>query len=248
MSNPGHSSMCVMLSHFNHVWLFATLWTAACQTPLSMGFSRQEYWSGLPCPPPGYLPDLGIKPTSLLFPALAGRSFTTRATWEALATPALTPNSEKFASSPGELLTICDIPPKTLNYWPSSSQIQEPRRWITQLKKHRKNARDFLLLRTRRAMTSGPPRGKWGAYGGSLILINVPLTAASLIKYSQMFPAQIRLPFPQGIAFPKCHRTELPLQILFWLVFLLTEIKLLEIRDCVFWFHTKDMKISVKMC
>ena len=83
-------------------------------------------------------------------------------------------------------------------------------------------------------MTSGPPRGKWGAYGGSLILINVPLTAASLIKYSQMFPAQIRLPFPQGIAFPKCHRTELPLQILFWLVFLLTEIKLLEIRDCVF--------------
>ena len=44
--------------------LFATLWTAACQAPLFMGFSRQEYWSGLPCPPPGDLPDPGIGPGS----------------------------------------------------------------------------------------------------------------------------------------------------------------------------------------
>ena len=40
-----------MLSHFSHVWLSATLWTVACQAPLFMGLSRQEYWSGLPCPP-----------------------------------------------------------------------------------------------------------------------------------------------------------------------------------------------------
>ena len=52
------------------VQLFATLRTAACQTPLSMGFSRQEYWSGLPCCPPGNLPNSGIKPTSLISPAL----------------------------------------------------------------------------------------------------------------------------------------------------------------------------------
>ena len=52
------------------VQLFATLWTAACQTPLSMGFSRQEYWSGLPCRPPGNLPNPGIKPVSLISPAL----------------------------------------------------------------------------------------------------------------------------------------------------------------------------------
>ena len=58
----------------------ATLWTAARQAPLSMGFSRQEYWGGLPCPPPGALPDPGIKPGS---PALGGRFFTTSATWEA---------------------------------------------------------------------------------------------------------------------------------------------------------------------
>ena len=45
----------------SHVHLSATLWTAACQAPLSMGFSRQEYWSGLPCPHPGDLPDPGIK-------------------------------------------------------------------------------------------------------------------------------------------------------------------------------------------
>ena len=50
-----------MLNHFNCVQLFATLWTIACQALLSMGFSRQEYWSWLPCPSPGDLPDPGIK-------------------------------------------------------------------------------------------------------------------------------------------------------------------------------------------
>ena len=60
------------------------LWTIARQAPLSMGFSRQEYWSGLLCPPPGDLPDPGIEPTSLTSPALAGRYFTTSVTWEAL--------------------------------------------------------------------------------------------------------------------------------------------------------------------
>ena len=49
------------LSRFNHVQLFVTLWTLARQTPWSMGFSRQEYWSGQPLPSPGNLPDLGIK-------------------------------------------------------------------------------------------------------------------------------------------------------------------------------------------
>ena len=52
------------------------------QAPLSVGFSRQEYWSGLPCPPPGDLPDPGIEPASLVSPALAGRFFTTSSTWE----------------------------------------------------------------------------------------------------------------------------------------------------------------------
>ena len=63
--------------------LFATLWTVACQAPLSMGFSRQEYWSGLPCPPSGDLSDSGIEPASLTSPALTGGFFTTSATWEA---------------------------------------------------------------------------------------------------------------------------------------------------------------------
>ena len=49
---------------FSHVLLFVILWTVAHQAPLSIGFSRQEYWSGLPCPPPGDLPNLGIKPKS----------------------------------------------------------------------------------------------------------------------------------------------------------------------------------------
>ena len=48
------------------VQLYVTLWTVARQAPLSMGFSRQEYWSGLPCPPPGHIPHPGIKATSLV--------------------------------------------------------------------------------------------------------------------------------------------------------------------------------------
>ena len=51
---------------------FVTLWAVAHQAPLSLGFSRQEYWSGFPFPPPGDLPDPGIKPVS---PALAGGFF-----------------------------------------------------------------------------------------------------------------------------------------------------------------------------
>ena len=62
-------------------------WTVAHQAPLSMGFSGQEYWSVSPCPPPGDLPDLGIKPASLTSPALAGGIFTTTATWEAQRRP-----------------------------------------------------------------------------------------------------------------------------------------------------------------
>ena len=56
---------CMLISHFSHVQLIATPWTIARQGPLSVGFPRQEYWSGLPCPPLGDLPDPGIKPASL---------------------------------------------------------------------------------------------------------------------------------------------------------------------------------------
>ena len=69
-------------SCFNHVWLCVTLWTIAWQAPLSKRFSRQEYWSGLPCPLSGNLPDSGIKPVSLRSSALAGGFFTTRANLE----------------------------------------------------------------------------------------------------------------------------------------------------------------------
>ena len=60
--------------------------TVALQAPLSMGFSREGYCSGLPCPPPGDPADPGIGPKSFMSPALAGVFFTTSATWEALHT------------------------------------------------------------------------------------------------------------------------------------------------------------------
>ena len=72
-----------MLSHFSRVQFLVTLWTVARQAPLSMGFSRQEHWSGLPCPPLGDLPDPGIKSVSPTSPALAGWFFTTSTIWEA---------------------------------------------------------------------------------------------------------------------------------------------------------------------
>ena len=75
-----------MLSHFSCVQLFVTPFTVGRQAPLSMGFFRQEYWSGLPCPPPVDLSNPGIEPVSLTSPALAGGFFTTSTTWEACTT------------------------------------------------------------------------------------------------------------------------------------------------------------------
>ena len=72
-----------MLSH-SVGSVFVTPWIIAHQAPLSMEFSRQEYWSGLPFPLPGDLPNPGIESVSLVSPALARGFFTTRATWEAV--------------------------------------------------------------------------------------------------------------------------------------------------------------------
>ena len=69
-------------NHFSHVPLFVILWTVAHHAPLSMGFSRQEYWSGLPFPLPRDLPDSGIELISFTSLALAGMFFTTSATWK----------------------------------------------------------------------------------------------------------------------------------------------------------------------
>ena len=86
--SPTHQfvfTVCVcMLSRFSHDQLFVIIWAIACQILWSMGFSKQEYWHGLPCFLPGDLPDPGIKPVSFASPAWAEGFFTTSATWEAL--------------------------------------------------------------------------------------------------------------------------------------------------------------------
>ena len=86
-TSGGHafSTLCcvlAVLSCFSPVWFYLTLWTVACQASLSKGFSRQEYWSGLPCPPPRDLPGTEIKPKSLMSLALVDKFLTTSATWE----------------------------------------------------------------------------------------------------------------------------------------------------------------------
>ena len=82
-SKTVHKACALVLIRFSRVRLFVALGTIAHQALLSMGFSRQEYWSGLPRPPPD-LPDLGIQPASLTSPALGDRFFTACTTWEAV--------------------------------------------------------------------------------------------------------------------------------------------------------------------
>ena len=78
----GH--VCMHAQSLSHAQLFVTPWIVAHQVPLSMEFSKQEYWSGLPFPTPGNLPNPGIKPTSPASPTLEGRFFTNSATLEIL--------------------------------------------------------------------------------------------------------------------------------------------------------------------
>ena len=95
---------------FTRVQLFADPWAVACQAPLSMQFSRQEYWSGLPCSLPGNLPNPGIKPTSLMSPALAGGFFTTEP-----------PGSPRKNIPKGLIKDIWEVPKQ----WGLRSQISE---------------------------------------------------------------------------------------------------------------------------
>ena len=85
--------MCVCAGMLSHAQLFVIPWTVTCQAPLSMGFSRQEYWSRLPFPSAEDLPYRGTEPASLASPSLAGRFFTTSATWK---TPANQSRTSQF--------------------------------------------------------------------------------------------------------------------------------------------------------
>ena len=111
-----HHCPCVcILRHLSHVGLFA-IWAVALQAPLCMGFSRQDYWSGFPCPPPGDLPSPGIEPASLTSPSLAGRFFTVCITWETL--------SPHWGLKPRYSSSITFLPaggpthPTTASLWP----------------------------------------------------------------------------------------------------------------------------------
>ena len=89
--------MLLLFSHLVMSDTFVTPWTVAHQAPLSMGFSRQEYWSGLPFPPPGDLPNPGMEPESPAFPALAYKFFST-----------VSPVAAAAAKSLQSCPTLCD--------------------------------------------------------------------------------------------------------------------------------------------
>ena len=99
--------MCLLAKLLQSRPTLGNLWTVAHQAPLSMGFSRQESWSGLPCPASGDLPDPGIEPASLMTPALISKwFFTTGVTWEV--GPAQIVHLLN-ASREGEFTASCDI-------------------------------------------------------------------------------------------------------------------------------------------
>ena len=97
--------MCVCVQSLSCVQLFSALWAVACQAPLSMEFSRQEYWSGLPWPTPGNLLDPGIEPRSLVSPALAGGLFTT----EPPGKPLVIFTSVQYLASSALVPQVCDV-------------------------------------------------------------------------------------------------------------------------------------------
>ena len=105
-----------VLSCFSHVGLFATPGTEVCQAPLTMGFSRQEYWSGLPCPPQGNLPNSGIEPTAPVAsetPALQADSLPTETPGKLLSKTNITENVGKMA-----MVMVCHpLVAKHLNLW-----------------------------------------------------------------------------------------------------------------------------------
>ena len=107
--------------HFSRVQLFATPWTIACQSPLSMGFSKQEYWSGFLCPLPGDLPDPGIKPSSLMIYALSSRFFTTSTNWEALMMPIHDLSQRKHSVL--SFTTLCGYAQSFTHVWHSAEHL-----------------------------------------------------------------------------------------------------------------------------
>ena len=102
-----------VLNRFSHVQLFVIVWTIIHKAPLSMGFCRQRYWSGLTCPSPGDLPHPGLEPMSLMSPALADRFCTTSSTWEALISKKRRNIPRRSTSSGNEVL----LQALAIKYW-----------------------------------------------------------------------------------------------------------------------------------
>ena len=99
-----HGALCMCAKPLQSYLTLCDPRDSSCQAPLSTGLSRQEYWSGLPCLPPGDLPDPGIEPASLKSPALAGRFFTPSTALEAQHRAA----AAAAAKSLQPCLTLCD--------------------------------------------------------------------------------------------------------------------------------------------
>ena len=109
---------CLHVKCFNRIWLFATLWIVDCQAPLSMDFSRQEYWSELLCLSPKDLPESGIKP---MFPAVLQANSLLRATRKA-PIPWQMPNKHEFPFTCCSVQFSHSVVPNSVTPWIAARQ------------------------------------------------------------------------------------------------------------------------------
>ena len=144
-------------------------WTVARQAPLFMGFSRQEFWSWLPCPPPGDLPNPGIEPESLLSPALAGGFCITSPTWE--------------AASHYNDITYCNASrPKSIIYTNPPQKKNPPNFPVVSLVCYvvfRKFFMNWVVLTLKSYQFNKNEENSWGFPGGSVVK-NLPANARDM--------------------------------------------------------------------
>ena len=159
------------LSHFGHVRLCATLWTVARQAPLSMGFPRKEYWSVLPCPPPGDLPNPRIKHLSPASPALQAYSLPT----SPLGIPMCVP-SVQFSSVAQLCLTLCDPMNHSIPGLPVHHQLPE----LTQTHVHQVGD---AIQPSHPLLSPSPPAPNPSQHQGLFQWVNFSYEVAKLLEF-----------------------------------------------------------------
>ena len=137
MTQQSHYWACKHAQSLTHVWLFATPWTVTCQAPLSVGFSRQEYWSGLPLPSPtiGHTPEKTITEKDTHTPIFIAALFTIARTWKQSRGPSIDEWIKQLWYIYIYIYTQRSNSHKKEHIWVSSNEVDEPTAYYTEWSK-----------------------------------------------------------------------------------------------------------------